>query len=159
MERHPEERAFVESWPQRLAVDGTFYRDSGFVSALLRRVRLLHGTNIDYWKMWMNANPYRAYDVHLLWANGGENSAVIDRLRDPLFGLDLALTPLKEPPCQCGPDMHCCVKLIHRGAGHRLFLRRSIEARRSDDDHHSLMGTWMDSERHRRAQMCATYRY
>ncbi|MEV7010771.1 hypothetical protein [Streptosporangium sp. NPDC051022] len=161
VEWHPAERAFIDAWPRRLAIGGDFYRDSAFISALLRRVHLLHGTDVDYWQMWINSHPGEGYDVHLLWANGGEHTVVVDRLRDPLFGLDFEDTALHDQLCECGPDVQCYIKLIHHDAErrHRLFLRRSTEARRGIDDCHPSLRSWEERQRQRREQLCATYGY
>ncbi|WP_406314575.1 hypothetical protein OHA77_39820 [Streptosporangium sp. NBC_01639] len=158
-EWHPAEKAFVETYPKRWAFDNVSYRNSGFISGVLRRVHTLHGPHIDYWKMWVNGANCDTCDIQLLWANGGEHVKVIDWLREPTFGLNLDILLPKEQLCRCGPDEHCYIKLIQRDTGHKLCLRRSTEKPRNNDDQDPIMRRWTDRSRQRHERLCATYGY
>lgn len=158
-EWHPAEKAFVEAHPERWAIGNVFYHNSGFISGVLRRVRALHGPHIDYWKMWVNGAICDTYGIQLLWANGGEHLTVVDRLREPTFGLNLDITLPAEQLCRCGPDQHCYIKLLQRDTGNTLCLRRSTEKPRDEEDQDPLGRRWTERNRQRREQLCAAYGY
>ncbi|MGK5550633.1 hypothetical protein ACSNOI_03380 [Actinomadura kijaniata] len=144
------------------------------LSALLRRLPLLSaGPNVDYWKMWTNGAALidHPYAIHLLWANGASHDTVLEHLLDEETGLldEQTGRPMRvddsrdlqydSQVCRCGPDVHCGIRLRHRGPAKHLFLRRATEPPRNWNADTPLIGKWHQQDVDRRARLCEHHGY
>ncbi len=158
---HPAETVFVDKLPDKYGVGRHHYRSSGPLSAIFRRIPLLNsGPNIDYWKVWTNGagHPAHTYDIHMLWANGAPHATVLERLCDPIFGIEASLDPSRSS-CRCAPDIHCGIRLNHRGPCRHLYLRRDIEPVRLREEGTSFLRQRYRAELQRRAALCSAHQY
>lgn len=165
---HPEELALMDAYPSHCAIGGEYYRNSSFASAVLRRLPGMcpNPETTEYHSLWINHwGPGDAYSIQLEWCDGPAHRAFLDRLLDPVAGLDAEITLFKgQTLADCYSDDPRQVCLASRdNTRNTLVLRRSVDKSPVDeplDDQASEPSSSITSFRHQRRRSCeAKYSY